>query len=106
MVYISNEGEVITDYLNPKELLDILRFLSRGYKEPFYDICKRFNKETDDGKDMNSISQLLSDAINSIVDVKEESDIDSLFTAGGTSALLSNINGIDDFELISFFVVR
>ena len=106
MVYISNEGEVITDYLNPKELLDILRLLSRGYKEPFYDICKKFNKETDDGKDMNSISQLLSDAINSIVDVKEESDIDSLFTAGGTSALLSNINGIDDFELISFFVVR
>lgn len=106
MVYISNEGEVITDYLNPKELLDILRLLSRGYKEPFYDIYKRFNKETDDGKDMNSISRLLSDAINSIVDVKEESDIDSLFTAGGTSALLSNINGIDDFELISFFVVR
>ena len=106
MVYISDEGEVITDYLNPKELLDTLRLLSRGYKEPFYDICKKFNEETNDGKDMEDISLLLSDAINSVVDVKEESDIDSLFKAGGTSALLSTVNGIDDFQLISFFVVR
>lgn len=106
MVYISDEGEVITDYLNPKELLDTLRLLSRGYKEPFCDICKKFNEETNDGKDMDDISLLLNDAINSIVDVKEESDIDSLFKAGGTSALLSTVNGIDDFELISFFVVR
>lgn len=106
MVYISDEGEVITDYLNPKELLDILRLLSRGYKEPFYDLCKKFNEETRDGKDMEDVSLLLSDAINSVVDVKEESDIDSLFRAGGTSAMLSTVNGIDDFELISFFVVR
>lgn len=106
MVYISDEGEIITDYLNPKELLDTLRLLSRGYKEPFSDICKKFNEETKDGKDMEEISLLLSDTINSIVDVKEESDIDSLFKAGGTSALLSTVNGIDDFELISFFVVR
>lgn len=106
MVYISDEGEVITNYLNPKELLDTLRLLSRGYKEPFYEICKRFNEETKDGKDMEGISLLLSDAINSIVEVKEESDIESLFRAGGTSALLSTVNGINDFELISFFVIR
>lgn len=41
-----------------------------------------------------------------IIDVKEESDIDSLFLAGGTSALMSEINGLDDFELICFLVVK
>lgn len=106
MVYISDEGEVITDYLNPKELLDILRLLSRGYKEPFHELCKEFNKVTKDGRDMEEISLLLSDVINSVVNIKEESDIDSLFSGGGTSALLSSVSGIDDFELISFFVVR
>jgi len=55
---------------------------------------------------MEEVSQLLSDAINSIIDVKEESDIDSLFSAGGTSALMSEINGLDDFELICFLVVK
>ena len=70
------------------------------------ELCEKFNKETDDGRDMEEVSQLLSDAINSIIDVKEESDIDSLFSAGGTSALMSEINGLDDFELICFLVVK
>ena len=41
-----------------------------------------------------------------IIDVKEESDIDSLFKTGGTSALLSAESGLDDFELIWFVVVK
>ena len=55
---------------------------------------------------MKEVSQLLSDAINSIIDVKEESDIDSLFSAGGTSALIIAVSGLDDFELICFLVVK
>jgi len=55
---------------------------------------------------MSKYSELLGDAIDSIIDIKEESDIDSLFRAGGTSALHTTIKGLDDFELICFFVVR
>ena len=55
---------------------------------------------------MSEMSELLSEAIDSIIDCKEESDIDSLFTAGGTSALLSTVTGLDDFELICFLVVK
>lgn len=106
MVYIGEDSQIITDYLSPKELLDNLRLLSRGKKEPYKNLCRDFNRETDDGRNMSAISNLLSEAINSIVDVKEESDLDSLFKPGGTSALLSNVSGIDDFEIISFFVVR
>jgi hypothetical protein len=97
---------VVCDYLNPKKLLDTVRLLCRGKSEPVLELCEKFNKETDDGRDMEEVSQLLSDAINSIIDVKEESDIDSLFSAGGTSALMSEINGLDDFELICFLVVK
>ena len=57
-------------------------------------------------KNMNEMSELLSEAINSIIDCKEESDIDSLFTVGGTSALMSAVSGLDDFELICFLVVK
>ena len=106
MVYIGIDGEVVCDYLNPKKLLDTVRLLCRGKSEPVLELCEKFNKETDDGRDMEEVSQLLSDAINSIIDVKEESDIDSLFSAGGTSALMSEINGLDDFELICFLVVK
>ena len=69
-------------------------------------MIERFSQETDDGKDMAEMSELLSEAIDSIIDVKEESDIDSLFSAGGTTALLSQVSGLDDFELICFLVVK
>ena len=106
MVYISKEGEIVCDYLNPKKLLDSMRLLCRGKSEPVMELCKQFNQETDDGHNMAEVSELLSEAINSIIDAKEESDIDSLFKSGGTTALLSAVSGLDDFELICFLVVK
>lgn len=106
MVYISQDGDVICDYLNPKQLLDDVRLLCRGKSEPIKEVYTKFNEETDDGRNMAEMSELLSMAIDSIIDTKEESDIDSLFSAGGTSALMSNISGLSDFELICFLVVK
>lgn len=106
MVYIGMDGEIICDYLNPKQLLDDIRLLCRDKKEPILELCQKFNEETNDGKDMQELSNLLRETIHSIIDSKEESDIDSLFTVGGTSALISVVSGLDDFELISFLVVK
>lgn len=106
MVYIGADGDIVCDYLNPKKLLDTVRLLCRGKEEPVLSLCRKFNEETNDGRNMEEVSALLNDAINSIIDVKEESDIDSLFAAGGTSALMADINGLEDFELICFFVVK
>ena len=106
MVYIGVDGEIICDYLNPKKLLDTMRLSCRGKSEPIKAVYQKFNDETKDGRDMSDMSSLLSDAITSIIDTKEESDIDSLFKAGGTSALMSAVSGLDDFELICFLVVK
>ncbi len=106
MVYIGADGEVVCDYLNPKQLLDNVRLLCRGKSHPIKSVYAKFNEETDDGRDMAEMSELLSIAIESIIDAKEESDIDSLFSAGGTSALMSNVSGLDDFELICFLVIK
>lgn len=106
MVYISTEGEIVCDYLNPKGLLDDVRLLCRGKSEPIKALCAQFNRETDDGRNMSEMSELLSMAIDSIIDTKADNDIDSLFKSGGTSALMSTVSGLDDFELICFFVVK
>lgn len=106
MVYIGLDGEIICDYLNPKQLLDDIRLLCRGKQEPIVELCQKFNEETNDGKDMQKLSNLLRETIHSIIDTKEGSDIDSLFISGGTSALISVVSGLDDFELISFLVVK
>ena len=106
MVYISTEGEIVCDYLNPKGLLDDVRLLCRGKSEPIKALCAQFNRGTDDGRNMSEMSELLSMAIDSIIDAKADNDIDSLFKSGGTSALMSAVSGLDDFELICFFVVK
>ena len=106
MVYVGKDREVVCDHLSPKELLDKFRALCKGRNLPAMEACREFNEETKDGCDMRRVSSLLTNAINSIIDVKEESDVDSLFSPGGTSALTGKINGLDDFELICFLVVR
>lgn len=106
MVYVDMKGQIVCDYLNPKKILDNLRVLCKGKKEPNFKLCKWFNEKTNDGRNMSVISKLLGDAINSIITCKKESDIDSLFTTGGTSALIADVNGLEDFELVCFLRVK
>lgn len=105
MVYIGDDGDVIFNHLQPKDTLDIMRLLSRGKSTPDFEACRKFNKETDDGKKMDHVSVLLQKAVSSIVSVNEESDLDSFFGDGQTTFLSGNISGLDDFELICFMVV-
>ena len=55
---------------------------------------------------MEAFSKLLQKGIQSMIALKEEKDIDSLFTGGKTTALLNKITGLEDFELIAFIVVQ
>ena len=97
-----------TSHENQQKILDFIKaeIADKGYPPSVRELCAAFNTETKDGRDMREISALLDDAIHSIMDTKEESDIDSLFSAGGTTALLSEVSGLDDFELICFLVVK
>jgi hypothetical protein len=106
MVYISYTGEVICNHLAPKKMLDLIRLMCKGKSEPQLELCRDFNKITKDGRKMDKYSELLEASIGSIIKVKEESDVDSLFTVGETSALTNKISGLDDFELICFLVVH
>ena len=106
MVYMGDEGTVICDHLQPKKLLDVMRHVCKGKDKPDKELCAIINKETCDGRKMQHYSDLLANAIDSIISVKEESDIESLFSVGETTALLSDVKGLDDFELITFLIIR
>ena len=106
LIYISENGEVLIQYTEVKRLLDIARKASKGRSEPNPELCKAFNTATKEGREMGRYSDLLDRAISSMVEAKEEGDIDSLFTPGTTTALIDSIKGLDDFELIAFLVVQ
>ncbi|MEA2059779.1 MAG: helicase-related protein [Thermodesulfobacteriota bacterium] len=106
LLYIGNDGEIITDPTQVKPLLDRVRSCCKGLSSPISTVCQLFNTYTDDDRDMTRYSDLLGQAIRSMVEVKEDKDIDSLFSSVNTTALVDTIKGLDDFELISFLVVQ
>ena len=106
MVYVGTNGEIIANHLQPKDALDVMRHLAKGKNTPDMDLCRKFNKETKDGRNMGRVSQLLEDAIGSIIEAKDEEDISSFFSAGETTFQLGGFSGLKDFELICFMVVK
>lgn len=105
LVYLDDGGHVIADHTEAKRLLDLIRSGCRPYDEPVSEVVRIFNDATLEGSEMGKYSELLTDAINSMIDVTEERDIDSLFSGGHTTALSQSIAGLDDFELSAFIVV-
>ena len=106
VLYMGESGEVLQGHLQPKAVLDTLRLLCKGKSSPDAGLCRAFNKETKDGRDMRKAAGLLKDAVASVVDADEQSAVDSFFGGGTTTFLDSDIEGLDDFELICFLVVR
>ncbi len=106
LVYIDHEGQMIMDYSGVKPLLDLVRSACKGQFEPVHDICRAFNRETRDGKNMERYSALLNQAISSMVQLKEDMEVDALFSDTPLSVASSGFEGLDDFELISFIVIR
>jgi hypothetical protein len=106
LVYVGMDGQVRVNHTEPKRLLDLARAACKERPEPISEVYQPFNKATKDGRKMDAYSGLLSQAIRSMVALKEEKDIDNLFSGGKTSALLNTIKGLEDFELIAFLVVQ
>ncbi len=106
MVYIGENGEVICNHLNPKNMLDKMRLMCKGQTEPLPEVYRQFNKETKDGRNMKVYNKLLCDSISSIIEVKDESDMDSFLNGDNVDFKHGQIKGLDDFELICFLVIK
>lgn len=106
LIYMGNDGSVVADQTQVKRLLDLVRTAAKGVTAPVPPAFRPFNVRTADGQDMSGPSQLLNAAIRAMIDAKEERDLDSLFSAGATTALSHTIRGLEDFELIAFVVVE
>jgi SNF2 family DNA or RNA helicase len=106
LLYIKDNGEVIVDHTDPKHILDLLRTSCKHQLEPIKDLCIRMNRETDNGKNMDKYSNLLKDAVKAILHTEEQNDLASILSKGSNALFGNSISGIDDFELITFVVVK
>ncbi|MHB8304203.1 MAG: hypothetical protein ACYDC6_15550 [Acidobacteriaceae bacterium] len=104
LVYMGMDGKTIMPHTGVKPLLDLVRSGAKPCEAPILEAYQPFNVRTQDGRDMRAYSDLLTAAIRSILQIKDEKDLDSLFSGPTTTALNGPAAGLDDFELIAFLV--
>lgn len=105
MVYISDDGGIVCNHLDPKRLLDLMRYSCKGKTKHYDNLCNAFNEETKNGKNMSRISMLLDKSISSIAGQQEHSELLDFLDGKDSFSTVKN-NGMDDFELICFLVVK
>ncbi len=106
LVYVDLAGKPVMPHTEVKKLLDLLRVSAKPFAELISTAYSPFNERTQDGREMSAYSNLLNAAIRSIVQVKEEHDLDSLFRGQETTALTGPSSSIGDFELLAFLVIE
>ncbi|MEG1061956.1 MAG: helicase-related protein [Oscillospiraceae bacterium] len=106
LVYITSNGDVRLSFIQSKKILDIYKKLCSGQNTVLAELVAQFNAETHDGSNMKAYSSLLETAITNLIGKKQEIGIASLFSKGGTTLQTEFYDGIEDFELISFLVLR
>ena len=92
LVYSGEWGEIVANHMEAKKVLDLLGLACKGRSEPLAEVCRPFDAETQGGREMSRSSNLLAEAIRSMVELKEEKDLDSLFSGGGMTALAHAIS--------------
>lgn len=103
---MNSEGSIHIKNTQPKKILDLYKVLCQGKKSPIENLVKSFNKKTKNGAYMTEYTDLLEKAVYDIKGVVEQKGIQSLFQIGQATFLDDTVNGLNDFELISFLVVE
>lgn len=105
LVYVKDNGEVLLNFIQSKKILDIYKKICLGENTLFPDLINEFNRETNNAKDMSKFTNFLEKTVENIVGKEEEKGLDSLFSFGET-VLNNSVQNMDDFELISFLVIK
>jgi len=108
LIYIRDDGTVRYNYTNAKQILEIYRLLCQNQKQPYEKLCDLFNQETDNGMKMNKYTDLLRKATKEIAHIFKKKENAKLTSDRGAMLipLAQQINEMDDFELVTWLIVR
>lgn len=106
LVYVTQDGQVKLSFLHAKQILDYYKKLCSGQSEVLTELVRAFNEETKEGSRMTAYSKLLNTAVENLIGKKQEIGVASLFSRGGTTLQKDFYDGLEDFELITFLVLK
>ncbi|MBO3272975.1 ATP-dependent helicase [Hymenobacter defluvii] len=109
LVYLYDDGAVRFGYSQPRQVLEVMRLLCQGQTEADQELCDIFNKETDEGQQMDAHFKLLQNGIKATTTEAAHTNLRQLQAGRGqavalpTSALPTNLA---DFELVTWLVIK
>ncbi len=107
LICIEEGGIIRHGYTQAKYILDMYKKLCRGVEGVNADLVAAFDRTTNEASDMRLYSSLLETAIANIIGKKQENVLTSLFSLGRSLiAEQGRLSGLDDFELVSFLVIK
>lgn len=108
LVYIQNEGVTRFGFTHPKQILTIFRELCSGNLAPFEDLCREFDRETQNGMKMKAYNGLLEKTVQSIENSFKKRVTSSLLN--GRDAVIpkldAQVTDKTDFELVTWLVIK
>ncbi len=107
LVYIQDNGQVIYNFAQAKQILNVFKQLCLGVDEAYKTLCDIFDKETKDGSDMVKYNSLLQQAIEQISTAFLVRELEKV--RSGRGALLldleQQVTEQTDFNLITWLVI-
>lgn len=106
LVYVNEDGTIKMSHSQSKNILDLYKGLCLEQKEINIQQLKEFNEETNYCDDMSIYTNMLEKSVYDIKGIEEEKGVQSMFSFGASSLSNNQIKGLNDFELISFLVIK
>ncbi len=106
LAYVTDSGITKLNFVQSKKILDFYKKICVGQTDVMKELADKFNKATDNGRNMGIYSELLENAIDNLIGKKQEAGIAGLFSKGGGIIDNEAFDGIEDFELISFLILK
>jgi superfamily II DNA/RNA helicase len=108
LLYVRADGEVRLSHIQAKAVLNLWRALSMGKTSAYSDLCRAFDRSTQNGQDMSTTTELLQAAVASIKQTSHGAAVQKI-TSQREFILQPKLDRLGDdttFELITWLVIQ
>lgn len=108
LVYVLTNGTVRYTFTQPKSILQIFQDLCASQTKPYEDLCRLFDRRTENGVNMAVENDLLLKAVQSITETFGKRALSNLFNSGKRGLLpakAAQVSQVSDFELVTWLVI-
>lgn len=109
LVYVRDDGEVRLAYTQVKTILSLFRELAHGETEPYAELCRLFDRETENGASMQRYTRLVDSAVASITATFQQRIVTGL--AASRDFIIPEVDEQPEadpaaFELVTWLILR